>query len=220
MNERIGGKDGRTTRLGRLVAAGVLAAAGAVGTAAAGEESWVDPSPHAEGFVTTSAGRLHYLDWGGEGDTVVLLAGLGNSAHVFDDFAPLLTRSFRVIGLTRRGFGASARPSSGYDTDTLAGDLAEALAALGLARVHLVGHSLAGDEMTRYAGLHPDRVLSVVYLDAAYDRTVITWRGFTAPVGRRPRCGRPVGSGATAATRARRPRRERAREPCSARSRC
>jgi non-heme chloroperoxidase len=34
--------------------------------------------------------RSEVLDWGGTGRTVVLLAGLGNTAHVFDDFAPKL----------------------------------------------------------------------------------------------------------------------------------
>jgi len=173
MQKPIRRSDGWTMRTRRVLATGALAAAALAPSLARGEEGWVDPSPHVEGFVATTAGRLHYLDWGGKGDTVVLLAGLGNTAHVFDDFAPLLARSFRVVGLTRRGFGASARPSSGYDTDTLARDLAEALATLGLERVHLVGHSVAGDEMTRFAGLHPDRVRSVVYLDAAYDRTVM-----------------------------------------------
>jgi pimeloyl-ACP methyl ester carboxylesterase len=39
-----------------------------------------------------------------------------------------------------------------------------------LPRVHLVGHSIAGDEMTRFAWMHPERVAGLVYLDAAYDR--------------------------------------------------
>ena len=55
--------------------------------------------------------RLHYLDFGGTGaNRVVLLAGLGNTAHAFDDFAPALTDRFHVIALTRRGFGESSHP--------------------------------------------------------------------------------------------------------------
>ena len=30
---------------------------------------------------------LEVLDWGGTGPAMILLAGLGNSAHIFDDFA-------------------------------------------------------------------------------------------------------------------------------------
>ncbi|UFH57788.1 alpha/beta fold hydrolase [Spirosoma sp. KNUC1025] len=33
---------------------------------------------------------LEVLDWGGEGQALVFLAGLGNTAHVFDEFAPNL----------------------------------------------------------------------------------------------------------------------------------
>ena len=47
------------------------------------------------------------LDWGGSGGPVILLAGGGNTAHVFDEFAPKLAASYHVYGITRRGFGAS-----------------------------------------------------------------------------------------------------------------
>src|ERR1019366_2274860 len=54
------------------------------------------------------------LDWGGVGRPVVLLSGLGNTAHVFDEFAPKLAVGFHVYGVTRRGFGASSIPTDGY----------------------------------------------------------------------------------------------------------
>lgn len=44
---------------------------------------------------------LHYLDWRGPGDPFVLLHGLGNSAHIFAEFAPVFAGSYRVIALTR-----------------------------------------------------------------------------------------------------------------------
>ena len=43
--------------------------------------------------------------------------------------------------------------------------------AMKITRAHLVGHSLAGDEMTQFAILYPQRLSKMVYLDAAYDRT-------------------------------------------------
>ena len=45
------------------------------------------------------------------------------------------------------------------------------LDSLGLQRVTLVGHSIAGDELTAFAGAYPARVTSLVYLDAAYDHS-------------------------------------------------
>src|SRR6266567_6188592 len=51
---------------------------------------------------------LEVLDWGGRGPALVFLAGLGSTAHVFDTFAPQFTDRFHVLGITRRGFGASS----------------------------------------------------------------------------------------------------------------
>ena len=114
--------------------------------------------------------RLHYLDFGGTGPTLLFLAGLGNTAHAFDDFAPAFTDRFHVVALTRRGFGESSHPESGYDTPRLVEDIRAAIDNLHLGRVILIGHSIAGEEMTRFAGKYPDRVSKLVYLDAAYDR--------------------------------------------------
>src|SRR4051812_22726419 len=74
---------------------------------------WRDPSPHRVQFVTVEPNvRLEVLDWGGSGSPLVLLAGAGNTAHVFDDLAPKLTPLAHVYGITRRGFGASSAPPS------------------------------------------------------------------------------------------------------------
>src|SRR5260370_33342206 len=76
--------------------------------------NWQDPSKHSVQFVTVEDGvRLEVLDWGGSGRPIVLLAGLGFSAHVFDGFAEKLTDSGHVFGITRRGYGGSSRPASG-----------------------------------------------------------------------------------------------------------
>jgi non-heme chloroperoxidase len=115
--------------------------------------------------------KLELLDFGGVGDTVLFLAGAGNSAHIFEEFAPRLTDRFHVIALTRRGYGASSQPGSGYDTRNLSEDIRAVLDAKKISRVSLVGHSIAGDEMTRFAGDYPSRVNKLIYLDAAYDRT-------------------------------------------------
>ena len=70
--------------------------------------AWQDPSSHTVRIVTVDEGvRLEVLDWGGSGRPVVLLAGSGNSAQAFDDFAPKLADCCHVYGITRRGY---ARP--------------------------------------------------------------------------------------------------------------
>src|SRR6185295_2993186 len=107
--------------------------------------TWKDPLPHRVQFVRVEeAVQLEVLDWGGSGRPLVLLAGSGNSAHVFDDFAPKLTGFGHVYGITRRGFGASTRAESGYTDQRLADDVLQVLDSLKLVAPVLVGHSMAG----------------------------------------------------------------------------
>lgn len=123
-------------------------------------------------FVQGSGGvLLHYLDFGGRGTPVILLAGAGNSAWVYEDFGRELARDYRVLALTRRGHGESGYPATGYSQDTLAEDLRLFMEQRGLTRTALVGHSIAGAELTNFAGKYPERVTALVYLDAAYDRS-------------------------------------------------
>jgi pimeloyl-ACP methyl ester carboxylesterase len=126
-------------------------------------EPWQDPSPHRVRFVDAEDGvRLETLDWGGTGRTIVLLAGSCLSGHVFDEIAPKLAAFSHVYAVTRRGFGASSQPASGYDDQRLAGDVLRALDALGIRSAVLVGHSMAGSELTTLATQHPDRVSGLV----------------------------------------------------------
>ncbi|MBJ6762683.1 alpha/beta fold hydrolase [Myxococcaceae bacterium JPH2] len=163
----------RSVRL--LGLAAVLLLVGCTQRAALRDEpQWTDSAAHRVGSVRVSEGAaLEYLDFGGQGAHVVLLAGLGNTAHIFDDYAPRLTDAFHVVALTRRGFGASSKPPAGYDLRTRVEDLRRALDALHLDKVSLVGHSVAGDELTAFAGTYPERVHKLVYLEAAYDHTAI-----------------------------------------------
>jgi non-heme chloroperoxidase len=116
------------------------------------------------------ATRLEVIDWGGTGVPVVFLAGLGHTAHVFDGLAPELSSSCHVFGITRRGFGASSVPDTGYTIPTLVEDIRIVLDSLGINQVVLIGHSLAGDEMTLLARKHPERIRALVYIEAAYSR--------------------------------------------------
>lgn len=129
----------------------------------------VDSSAHWVRQIEVEPGVwLEVLDWGGNGDALVLLAGLGASAHVFDDFAYQFTDRFRVLGITRRGYGRSSKPAAGYDIATRVNDDLKVLDHLGIARAVFVGHSVAGVELSRLGALFPDRVRKLVYLDA-YD---------------------------------------------------
>lgn len=136
--------------------------------------AWTDTSPHTVTFVSVAPDvRLEVLDWGGTGPNLVFLSGLDDVAHGFDDFAPQFRDHFHVVAITRRGYGASTRTPSGYDLATRIQDLTAALDSLNIGKAILVGHSMAGDELTGFAGAHPDRVAALVYFDAAYDHSVL-----------------------------------------------
>jgi pimeloyl-ACP methyl ester carboxylesterase len=117
--------------------------------------------------------RLEVIDWGGRGRAVVLLAGGGDTAHIYDQFAPKLTPEYHVFGITRRGFGASSKPKTGYSAESLANDVLHVLDALKLERPVLAGHSAAGEEMSSIGARYSNRIAALIYLDAAWDNTYV-----------------------------------------------
>lgn len=131
--------------------------------------SWKDPSPHQVRLVSVGDDlRLEVLDWGGSGEPLVLIPGGGDTAHVFDDFAPKLTGEFHVYAITRRGFGDSGFAQISSGSDTFGDDVVAVLDALDLKEPVLVGHSVGGQELSSIGTRYPKRVRALVYLDAAY----------------------------------------------------
>ena len=156
-------------RAARLLPGFVLLSLAAASIYSQPAKPWVDPSPHKISFVTVNDdARLEVLDWGGKGRPLVLLAGAGNTTHVFDDFALKLTDHYHVYGITRRGFGASNYAGSDYSADRLGDDVVAVLDSLKLTQPVLVGHSLGGMEMSSVATRYPKRIAGAIYLDAAY----------------------------------------------------
>lgn len=132
---------------------------------------WKDPSPHKTTLVTVEDDvRLEVLDWGGSGPALLLLAGLSDTAHVFDDVAPMLAMRYRVVGVTRRGHPRSSAPATGYGFARLAEDVVRVMDAVGLKNPVVVGHSFAGEEMHVLGARHSTRIAGLVYVDAAFDR--------------------------------------------------
>jgi non-heme chloroperoxidase len=132
---------------------------------------WTDRAPHQQRFVQVAPDvKLEVLDFGGSGPPIILLSGLGDTGHSFDDFAPKFTDHWHVYAITRRGYGTSSHPASGYAISRLAADVRTVLDSLHIGRAILIGHSIGGDELTRIAATWPERVARLVYLDAAHDR--------------------------------------------------
>lgn len=134
------------------------------------ENAWLDLSPHKVQLVTVDKDvKVEVLDWGGSGRPIIFLAGLGNSAHIFDGFATKLTPKYHVYAVTRRGFGASSAPAEGYSADRLGDDVYAVIDSLKIKRPFLAGHSFGGEELSSVGTRHPDKVAGLIYMDAAYE---------------------------------------------------
>ncbi|MGY2873642.1 non-heme chloroperoxidase [Marmoricola sp. URHA0025 HA25] len=108
---------------------------------------------------------LYYEDHG-TGQPVVLIHGYPLDGSSWEQqTAALLDAGHRVITYDRRGFGRSSKPTTGYDYDTFAADLATVLDTLDLRDVVLVGFSMGTGEVGRYLGTYgSDRVAKAVFL--------------------------------------------------------
>lgn len=104
------------------------------------------------GQENSAAIEIYYEDLG-TGQPVVLIHGFPLNGHSWEkQTAALVDAGYRVIAYDRRGFGASSKPSVGYDYDTFAADLNELMTALDLSDAVLVGFSMGTGEVTRYLG--------------------------------------------------------------------
>jgi non-heme chloroperoxidase len=106
------------------------------------------------GRENSGAIQIYYEDHG-RGAAVVLVHGYLLDGRSWEkQETALLAAGYRVISYDRRGFGASSRPSVGYDYDTLAADLAALLDALDLRGAVLVGFCAGIGDVTRYLGTY------------------------------------------------------------------
>ena len=125
-----------------------------------------DAAHHAVQFVTVEPGvKLEVIDLGGTGRPLIFLAGLGNSAHGFDKFAPKFTAKYHVYGITRRGFGESSDPApteQNYASDRLGDDVLSVIHTLNLRKPVIAGHSMAGEELSSIGSRHPEAVSGLI----------------------------------------------------------
>lgn len=106
-------------------------------------------------------GRLHYQE-AGAGPPLLLVSGLNGLAQPWQAVLPALAAHFRVITHDHRGLGGSDRWEGAFSVDQIAGDVLGLMDHLGLARAHIVGHSLGGAVAQALAADHPARVERLV----------------------------------------------------------
>jgi non-heme chloroperoxidase len=139
----------------QTAALGAIAASGAPRSAISQNVRMTAASAERKSFIAAKDGtNLHLQDWGAGRPVVLLAAWALNSTMWGEHIVDLTTRGFRCVALDRRSHGRSDAPSSGYDVDTLADDVAALFEQRDLRDAVIVAYSMASIEAVRYLTRH------------------------------------------------------------------
>jgi pimeloyl-ACP methyl ester carboxylesterase len=135
----------------------------------------VEAAPRDDYLTSPTTGlEIHFREWigprasAGEGAPVVLLHGLASTCRIFDLCAPILGHSRRVVAYDQRGHGETAKPDSGFETETFVADGVGVAQTLGLTQPYVVvGHSWGATIALEWAARYPNQVRAVVLVDGA-----------------------------------------------------
>jgi pimeloyl-ACP methyl ester carboxylesterase len=124
----------------------------------------MDAQEPISGHLTVNSLRLHYLDWGGDGDPIVILHATGFLGRIYRPFAEALRAIGHVFSLDQRGHGDSAGAPSldGYNWSHTMNDLAGFITAMGWSGVRAFGHSAGATAIGSLAFERPDLIARAV----------------------------------------------------------
>ena len=103
-----------------------------------------------------------YYESQGEGEALVLIAGLGATHQLWELQVPSFARWYRVVTFDNRGAGDSDKPQEPYSIALFADDTAALMDALGIERAHVYGQSMGGIIAQEFALRHPQRLRCLV----------------------------------------------------------
>jgi 3-oxoadipate enol-lactonase len=108
-----------------------------------------------------------YYEVHGEGDPLLLIAGLGSGASLFARSIPLLSKGRQVIAFDNRGVGRTDKPDIPYTIEMMADDAAGLLKALGVRRTDVLGASMGGRIAMDLAIRYPDMVRGLILVSTS-----------------------------------------------------
>ena len=116
-------------------------------------------------WVTLDGLSFHCLDWGGSGQTLLLLHGLASTCHIWDMVAPILAQNHRVLALDQRGHGETDKPTYGFDFASVTQDVIGVIDHFGGDAPVVVGHSWGGSVAVELAVRAPKAVKGMAWVD-------------------------------------------------------
>ena len=127
------------------------------------EKQFTEPK---SGFVNVNGIRLHTLDWGGEGEPIVILHATGFLGRIYRPLAERLREIGHVYSYDQRGHGDStASPDGNYDWTLTMRDLEGFIATMGWRNVRAIGHSAGATAIGGLAAERPDLVSRAVLVE-------------------------------------------------------
>lgn len=133
-------------------------------------------------FVAANGGRFHVAE-AGAGPLVLLLHGFPEFWWAWRHQLPVLAAAgYHAVAMDLRGYGASDKPPRGYDTPTLAADVAGVVRAMGAAQAVVVGHDCGGWIAWSMPSLQPRVTRAIAVLSMAHPLAVRTRLGGLAQV--------------------------------------
>lgn len=119
-------------------------------------------------FINLRDMNFHYLEYDGEGPSLLLLHGLASNAHFWDLVIPYLKGHFRIVAMDQRGHGSTDKPDNGYDLPEVARDIEGLVRFLGLKQPIIVGHSWGGNVAMQVAADYPDLASGLICIDGGF----------------------------------------------------
>jgi pimeloyl-ACP methyl ester carboxylesterase len=119
-----------------------------------------------------------YYEIHGEGEPVVLIAGLNSDHTLYRQIISPLAQSYKVVAFDNRGVGQTDKPDIPYSIEMMADDTAGLLNALGIEQAHILGTSMGGRIATALALRHPQQVKSLILVSTivkSLKGTRMTW---------------------------------------------
>lgn len=123
--------------------------------------------PYKSHYVEVKGAKMHYVDTGGKGSTIVMIHGQPTWSYLWRNIIPHLEDKHRVIALDLIGFGKSDKPDISYKAPEHAEYLQGFMEQLNLKDITLVIHDWGSILGFNYAATNPDNVKAIAFMEAA-----------------------------------------------------